>query len=209
MARGQPNPGQGVLPIRGSGIENAVVFAKDGTGYKVLLVDINLDAPAGGIDVPKLIKDLLNGQPLYATFLNTHPHDDHLKGVEETLRAVTIPERLALGPRAQQEVPEQNFEDLKRVIAKVKKDGRTELILEEADQQQRWVKRLTAFSRPAERGKPLRNAAAGLLPSGISSIRRTRDDLEDNNGALPLAERIGQYSSTPFSSGAAARNVVR
>lgn len=68
---------------------SAVIFAKDGDTYRVVLVDINLDRKVAGIDVPKMMKDLLDGQSLDA-FCNTHPHDDHLCGTKELSDAVDI-----------------------------------------------------------------------------------------------------------------------
>lgn len=107
---------------------SAVVFIADGQGYKVLLVDINLDEGAGGIDVPRLMKDLMNGQSVHA-FVNTHPHDDHLRGVEDLLDAVTIDNVWHSG-----HVPSKkhgaSYDNLKRVIAKVKRAGGAEVILE-------------------------------------------------------------------------------
>src|SRR5690606_23708199 len=67
---------------------STVVLVKDGAGYRVLLIDSNLDERNGGINVPKLIRDLASNG-LYA-FVNTHPHDDHLKGVKQISEAVTI-----------------------------------------------------------------------------------------------------------------------
>jgi beta-lactamase superfamily II metal-dependent hydrolase len=74
----------------GQGSSILVLFRENGK-YKSLLVDSNLDRKASGIDVPKLMKDLLNGDALHA-FVNTHPHDDHLNGIKELSEAVTISE---------------------------------------------------------------------------------------------------------------------
>lgn len=74
----------------GQGSSILVLFRKDGA-YKALLVDTNLDRKANGLDVPKLMKDLLDGDDLHA-FVNTHPHDDHLTGVKELSETVTISE---------------------------------------------------------------------------------------------------------------------
>jgi beta-lactamase superfamily II metal-dependent hydrolase len=68
---------------------SAVVFVKDSDVYRVVLVDINLDRKVAGIDVPRMMKDLLDGQSLEA-FCNTHPHDDHLCGTKELSDAVDI-----------------------------------------------------------------------------------------------------------------------
>lgn len=72
----------------GQGSSILVLFRKDGK-YRSVLVDTNLDKGANGIDVPKLVKDLLGEDSLYA-FVNTHPHDDHLCGIKELDEAVTI-----------------------------------------------------------------------------------------------------------------------
>ena len=52
---------------------STLVLASDGNTYKSVLVDINLDAGNGGVNVPKLILDLLGDDGLYA-FANSHPH---------------------------------------------------------------------------------------------------------------------------------------
>lgn len=74
----------------GQGSSILVLFREDGK-YKALLVDSNLDRKANGVDVPKLMTDLLDGDALHA-FVNTHPHDDHLAGVTELAEAVAISE---------------------------------------------------------------------------------------------------------------------
>ena len=107
---------------------SAIVFMKGPVGYKVLLVDINLDRKRGGIDVPRLMKDLLDGQDLEA-FVNTHPHSDHLCGTIELDDAVTVSNVWHSGhiPGAD-DAPK--YEELMKLIAKVKKNGGEEVILE-------------------------------------------------------------------------------
>ena len=51
---------------------SALLFAGDGEKFKVLLVDINMGRKNGGIDVPRLVKDVLGEQSLTA-FVNTPP----------------------------------------------------------------------------------------------------------------------------------------
>ena len=106
---------------------SALVFVADGNGFKVLLVDINMGRKNGGIDVPRMVKDLLGGQSLTA-FVNTHPHDDHVCGVENLCDAVTIDEVWHSG-----HVPSKKYGEcygtLKAVIDKVKKNGGTESLL--------------------------------------------------------------------------------
>ncbi|MBI3568896.1 MAG: MBL fold metallo-hydrolase [Gemmatimonadetes bacterium] len=61
-----------------------------------MLVDINLDRKNGGIDVIQYLEDVLpkNGKkkPQLAVFVNTHPHDDHLRGIGELAERVDIKE---------------------------------------------------------------------------------------------------------------------
>ena len=98
---------------------SAIVFFANGGGYDVWVVDINLDSTNGGIDVPRLVADLLEGQDL-AAFANTHPHNDHLCGVSELSDKVTIKEVLHSG-----HIPSKKYgskyEDLQKVIKKVKR----------------------------------------------------------------------------------------
>lgn len=98
---------------------SAIVLAADGEAYKVLLVDINLDRKNGGIDVPRLMSDLLDGQQLEA-FANTHPHDDHLRGVEELSDNVDILAVWHSGHKPSKKYGD-SYEQLKKVIDKVKK----------------------------------------------------------------------------------------
>lgn len=106
---------------------SAIVFFANGTGYDVWVIDINLDATNGGIDVPRLVADLLDGQDL-AAFVNTHPHNDHLCGISELSDKVTIKEVLHSG-----HVPSKKYgskyDDLTKVIKKVTKAGGKETIL--------------------------------------------------------------------------------
>lgn len=74
----------------GQGSSILVLF-REGSAYRAMLVDCNLDRKANGLNVPRLVKDLLGGEPLYA-FVNTHPHDDHLTGIKELAETVSIAE---------------------------------------------------------------------------------------------------------------------
>lgn len=99
---------------------SAVVFVADGDVYRVLLVDINLDRKAGGIDVPRMMKDLLEGKPLTA-FVNTHPHDDHICGVKELSDAMDIEEVWHSDHKPSKKYGSKHGE-LLDLIAKVEKD---------------------------------------------------------------------------------------
>ncbi len=108
---------------------SAIVFAAKGDSYDVLVVDINMDKERGGIDVPRLIKDLLDGDDLYA-FVNTHPHDDHTRGVLALSESVTIKNVWHSGHIPSKKYGACFYDELKKVIDTVKKAGGDEIILE-------------------------------------------------------------------------------
>lgn len=60
--------------------DSTLFFIKDGQRYATMLADINMGGK-NAIDVPGLLKDIL-GKDSLDIFLNTHPHDDHLRGIE-------------------------------------------------------------------------------------------------------------------------------
>jgi len=99
---------------------SSVIFAAHEHGYKILLVDINMDWASGGIDVPRLMADLLGDQALEA-FVNTHPHDDHLKGVDDLSEEVDILAVWHSGHRPSTKHG-SSYEKLKKVIDKAKKE---------------------------------------------------------------------------------------
>lgn len=56
--------------------------------FEYVLIDTNNDIKNGGIDLKKMLDDLLDdGLDL---FINTHPHNDHLKGIKDIHEAVGI-----------------------------------------------------------------------------------------------------------------------
>lgn len=105
-----------------------LLLVADGSTYKSALMDINLDASNGGIDIPRLLADLLGADGL-GIFVNSHPHDDHLRGVVELSDAVNIQEVWHSGHKPGKKY-EATYKDLKKVIEKVKKAGGTETILQ-------------------------------------------------------------------------------
>jgi beta-lactamase superfamily II metal-dependent hydrolase len=100
---------------------STIVLAASGLTYKSLLVDINLDGSCGGIDVPRLIKDLVGNAGL-DIFINSHPHDDHLRGLKQLSEAVKIGEVWHSG-HIPGRVNEAVYKELQAVIAKVKSAG--------------------------------------------------------------------------------------
>ena len=99
--------------------ESTILFIRDGSEYKLILVDINADRKNGGIDVPRLMSDLLQSQPLYA-FLNTHPHEDHLCGIGKLDDEIVIDNVWHSGFSPGGDA-NPGYEDLKSLITKVKK----------------------------------------------------------------------------------------
>ncbi|NLS95410.1 MAG: competence protein ComEC [Planctomycetaceae bacterium] len=108
--------------------ESTIVLVADSGGYRVLLVDINIDKETDGIDVPRLMRDLLEGEDGGLTFVNTHPHSDHLNGVTELADAVAITEVWHSG-HAPGKAHADAYKDLQNVIKQVTKAGGTEVEL--------------------------------------------------------------------------------
>jgi competence protein ComEC len=113
---------------------STIVLARDGASYKALLVDINLDGKSEGINVPQLVSDLLDGGSL-DVFVNTHPHDDHLRGLVELVDGVGIGEVWHSGHKPGRK-HDDAYKDLQKVIEKVKKNGGRERKLEGSREQQ-------------------------------------------------------------------------
>jgi beta-lactamase superfamily II metal-dependent hydrolase len=98
-----------------------LVLVKDGNRYKTLVVDINRDEENGGIDVPRLMKDLLDDEDgKLGVFVNTHPHNDHLRDVLELSEQVDIQEVWHSGHKPGKK-HQDAYQDLQKVIKKVKK----------------------------------------------------------------------------------------
>jgi beta-lactamase superfamily II metal-dependent hydrolase len=97
-----------------------IVLVKDGDTYKTLVVDINLDDKNGGVDVPRLVKDLLEDEEgKLPIFVNTHPHNDHLRGVLALSDEVDIQEVWHSGHKPGKK-HDDAYQDLQKVIRKVR-----------------------------------------------------------------------------------------
>lgn len=87
-------PDTGVLRVTflyvGQG-EATLLTIPDGETFIYSLIDINNDKTNGGIDLSKLLKDLLDEND-ELTFINTHPHNDHLRGIKGIHEEITISE---------------------------------------------------------------------------------------------------------------------
>ena len=109
-----------------------IVLVKDGDTYKTVVVDTNLDETNGGIEIPALVKDLVEDEDgKLGVFVNTHPHNDHLSGVVELSDEVDIQEVWHSGHKPGKK-HEDSYKNLKKVIKKVKKkhgdESETELL---------------------------------------------------------------------------------
>lgn len=104
---------------------STIVLARDGSSYKTLLIDINLDPENGGVNVPLLMSDLLEGKKL-DVFVNTHPHDDHLGGVVELSEKVKIGEVWHSGHKPGKKYDDA-YKNLQKVIKTAKDGGEIQL----------------------------------------------------------------------------------
>ncbi|MBU2622569.1 MAG: MBL fold metallo-hydrolase [Proteobacteria bacterium] len=71
--------------------DSSLLVIPDGSDYRFMLIDSHRENSAGGIDLLKLLKDLLgeDGKPL-DYYVNTHPHTDHLGLVKEIHEEIGI-----------------------------------------------------------------------------------------------------------------------
>lgn len=111
--------------------DSTLYLLKDGDSFQTVLVDINRDEKNGGVDVPKLMKDLLKDEKgKLGVFANTHPHNDHLRDVVQLSDEVDIHEVWHSGHKPGKD-HDDSYQDLQKVIKKVKKkhgkDAETEL----------------------------------------------------------------------------------
>lgn len=101
--------------------DSTIVLVKDGNTYKTVLVDINLDERNGGVNVPRLMKDLLTKEGgKLGVFVNTHPHNDHLRGLVALSDEVDIQEVWHSGHKPGKK-HDDAYQDLQTVLKKVKK----------------------------------------------------------------------------------------
>jgi len=95
---------------------STIVLIRDKDSYKSLLIDINLDSKNGGVNVPELISDLLDGETL-DVFVNTHPHNDHLRGIVELSDKVEIDEIWHSNHKPSRK-HDEGYDNLQKVIKK-------------------------------------------------------------------------------------------
>ena len=61
--------------------EATLLIIPEGGSHKYVLIDTNKDQKNEGIDVKRLLEDVLKEK--LDVFINTHPHKDHLQGIKE------------------------------------------------------------------------------------------------------------------------------
>ena len=77
----------------GQGDATLHVIPNGDGGFLYALTDINRDSKCGGLDVVKLLEDLLpkvGGKPTLDVFINTHPHNDHICGLDELRKRIAV-----------------------------------------------------------------------------------------------------------------------
>lgn len=70
--------------------ESTLLIIPEGEDYRFMSIDSNLGKEVNGINLGKLLKDLLDEK--LEIFVNTHPHKDHLGGIKEIYETVGIKE---------------------------------------------------------------------------------------------------------------------
>lgn len=101
-----------------------LLLIRNAGDYLSLLADINLDADNGGTDVPSMMADLLEKKALHV-FVNTHPHNDHLKGISTLHKTTGITEIWHSGHTPGKKHSDA-YKELQKVIEDVKKAGGSE-----------------------------------------------------------------------------------
>jgi competence protein ComEC len=127
---------------------STIVLVRDNDSYRAILIDTNLDSENGGVNVPELISDLLDGKNL-DIFVNTHPHDDHLRGIIELEDKVGIKEIWHSGHKPGKK-HDDAYKALEKVIKKVKDMGGNEVKLKGSREEKRIAEAAYYILAPAE-----------------------------------------------------------
>jgi competence protein ComEC len=134
--------------------EATLVLMPNGQGQHLsMLIDCNLGASLKGINVPTFLKDILpssvSGLPLLDVFVNTHPHSDHLGGLDEVCRTVQVGAVWHSGhvPSSAHEGP---YGNLDKLIRDVRRRGGAEIRLEGSRVPMTWGAGEVHVLSPAE-----------------------------------------------------------
>jgi competence protein ComEC len=90
-----------------------LLVVPDGDNYIYVLIDMNVDKSAGGINVQAMLDDLLDDK--LDAFINTHPHKDHLHGIEELHNSIGVKEIWHSGHKPSKD-HDDSYQELKNVI---------------------------------------------------------------------------------------------
>jgi beta-lactamase superfamily II metal-dependent hydrolase len=118
-----------------------------------MLIDSNRGASLKGIDLTKLLADVLpkngDGRPFLDVFTNTHPHSDHIGGLDDVRKAVDVGAVWHSGhkPSSMHEGP---YGDLATLIRTVTGRGGTEVLLEGSRAATSWGDGEVHVLSPAE-----------------------------------------------------------
>ena len=102
----------------------SIILVSNGADYDIWVVDINCDTKLGGVDVPRLVKELSTSGKIRG-FVNTHPHDDHLNSIKALSAEVEIEEIMHSGHKPSKKFGSR-YDELMKVVRKVKAAGGTE-----------------------------------------------------------------------------------
>lgn len=103
--------------------EATIMAVPDGDDYKFVLIDCHNDEKFGGIKLPLLLKDLTDKLDV---FINTHPHNDHMKGIKDVSEVVEIEEVWHSGHTPGKDHKEA-FEELEKIMDDLGEDKVTVL----------------------------------------------------------------------------------
>ncbi len=109
----------------GQGDSTLHVVPNGNGGFKYVLVDINRSETLRSVDVVALLEDVLpqeDGKPVLDVFVNTHPHNDHLGGIDELRTRVRVKEVWHTGFQPSSE-HDDAYKKLQKLIQEVESDG--------------------------------------------------------------------------------------
>lgn len=135
--------------------ESTLVLMPDGSGgHLSMLIDCNRGRSLNGIDLPKFLTDALPrrtaaGRPLLDVFANTHPHNDHLCGLDDVSKAVDVAAVWHSGhkPSSAHQGP---YGDLAALVREVKRRGGSETLFQASRAPTAWGAGEVHVLSPAE-----------------------------------------------------------
>lgn len=99
----------------------AIPTGENADDYQYVLIDADLDKEDKEVNLVSLLKDLLGGEEL-STFINTHPHKDHIGGIKEIYDEIGIAEVWHSNHTSTGE-DEESYDEFQYVLGKVGTDN--------------------------------------------------------------------------------------